>query len=233
MITMRTLIILAILVLPGIAFSQANVAPGKNFLDQNYIEVTGKATIKIVPDLIYLRIQLSEKQKNKIDLDVKEREMIAKLKDIGIDVEKELVIKDMASNFSGKVFSDEIVVTKVYILLVHDARTANKVISAMEKLEISNIKVDRLEHTKLADYKKECGIEAIKAAKTKAENLTAAIGQSIGRAVYAEEVQMPMMNELSNNAYYKSETSVGWLATDLDFDEIKIDYSVMVRFELK
>jgi uncharacterized protein YggE len=224
---MRTLVILAILALPGIAFSQ------KNFLDQNYIEVTGKATIKIVPDMIYLRIQMSEKQKNKIDLEVKEREMIARLKDVGIDVTKELVIKDMASNFSGKVFSDEIVISKVYILLVHEARTANKVISEMEKLEISNIKVDQLEHTKLLDYKKDCSIQAIKAAKTKAENLTTAIGQSIGRAVYAEEVQVPVINEMSNNAYYKGESSSGWLTTDLEFDEIKIDYSVMVRFELK
>ncbi len=52
--------------------------------------------------MIYLRIQMSEKQKNKIDPEVKEREMIARLKDLGIDVAKELVIKDMASNFSGK-----------------------------------------------------------------------------------------------------------------------------------
>jgi uncharacterized protein YggE len=230
----KNILILAILVLPGIAFSQANVAPGKNFLDQNYIEVTGKATVKIVPDQIYLRIHMSEKQKNKIDLEVKEREMIARLKDIGIDVTKELVIKDMASNFSGKVFSDEIVIAKVYLLLVHDARTANRVISEMEKLEISNIRVDHLDHTKIVDYKKDCSIQAIKAAKIKAENLSGAIGQSIGRAVYAEEVQFPMMNESANALYRdKSEASAGWFATDLDFDEIKIDYSVMVRFELK
>ncbi len=124
-------------------------------------------------------------------------------------------------------------ISRVYILLIHDAKTANKVISEMEKLEISNIKVDHLEHTKLVDYKKDCSIQAIKAAKTKAENLTTAIGQSIGRAVYAEEIAISMMNELSNNFYDKRETSVGWAATDLDFDEIKIDYSVMVRFELK
>jgi len=231
---MRTMTILAILVLPGIAFSQ------KNFLDQNYIEVTGKATIKIVPDLIYLRIQLSEKQKNKIDLEAKEREMIAKLKDIGIDVAKELVIKDMASNFSGKILSsDNIVIAKVYLLLIHDAKTANKVISEMEKLEVSNIKVEKLEHTKLTDYKKECSIQAIKAARLKAETLTQAIGQSVGRAVYVEETPVQVVDDSNNyastNYRYKAEmsTSPDNFVTDLAFDEIKIDYSVMVRFELK
>ena len=33
----------------------------KNFIDQNYIEVTGTAEMEIVPDEIYLKIVLSEK----------------------------------------------------------------------------------------------------------------------------------------------------------------------------
>ena len=173
--------VIAILVIPGIAFSQ------KNFLDQNYIEVQGKATIKVIPDQIYLRILISEKEKTKTNLEVKEREMIKRLKELGIDVTKELVIKDLASNFNPKIFSeDNIVISKVYILLVHDAGAANKVISKMKELEISNIKVDHLDHTKISDFKKECSVKAIAAAKTKAETLTQAIGQTIGRALYIE-----------------------------------------------
>ncbi len=34
---------------------------GKNFIDQNYIEVTGKAEMEILPDEVYLRILLNEK----------------------------------------------------------------------------------------------------------------------------------------------------------------------------
>ena len=32
----------------------------KNFIDQNYIEVTGKSEMLVVPDLIYLHIMLKE-----------------------------------------------------------------------------------------------------------------------------------------------------------------------------
>lgn len=37
----------------------------KNFIDQNYIEVTGTAEMEIVPDEIYLKIVLSERIKEK------------------------------------------------------------------------------------------------------------------------------------------------------------------------
>jgi uncharacterized protein YggE len=33
---------------------------GKNFIDQPYIEVTGKADMEVVPDEIYLTIRISE-----------------------------------------------------------------------------------------------------------------------------------------------------------------------------
>lgn len=229
---MRVVVLMiAILALPGIAVSQTN------FLNQNYIEVQGKATIKVVPDQIYLRIQISEKEKTRSNLEVKEREMIKRLKDLGIDVSKELTIKDLASNFSPKIFSDDnIVISKVYILLVHDAATANKVISKMKDLEISNIKVDHLDHTKITDFKKECSIKAIVAAKTKAETLTQAIGQTVGRALYVEE--LPMMNVMlsqSQNYRYKAEVGNGYekLETDLEYDEITVEYVIMTRFELK
>ena len=41
----------------------------KNFIDQNYIEVTGTAEMEIVPDEIYLKIVLSEKDKGKKSLE--------------------------------------------------------------------------------------------------------------------------------------------------------------------
>lgn len=216
------------------AFSAATAQ--RNFIDQNYIEVTGKATIKIIPDQIYLRIQISEKQKTRANLEAKEREMITGLKALGIDVAKDLVIKDLASNFRSKIFDDNIVISKMYVLLIHDAKTANKVIAEMEKLEISNIKVDHLDHSKMSDYKKECSVLAMAAAKTKAESLTHAIGQSTGRAIYIEEV--PVLRELATqqqNYAYKAEasTSSDWFITDLEFDEIAIDYVIMARFELK
>ena len=61
----------------------------KNFIDQNYIEVTGKAEMDIIPDLIYLNIILSDKDnKNKQSLDEIDKSMISKFTEIGIDINK-------------------------------------------------------------------------------------------------------------------------------------------------
>ncbi|MEJ0031733.1 MAG: SIMPL domain-containing protein [Bacteroidota bacterium] len=228
---MRAILIIAAVILPGLGLAQ------KNFLDQNYIEVQGKATVKVVPDQIYLRIQISEKQKYRADMEAKERNMLKDLKDLEIP-SSDIVIKDLASNFRSRVFSDDnIVISKVYLLLVHDGKTANKVISSLEELEISNIKVDHLDHTKMPEFKKEASLKAMVAAKTKAESMATSIGQSIGRALYIEELN----NEIPGQAYdntrlaFKGEvsTSPGFLISDLDFDEIKIEYSVQAKFELK
>ena len=59
------------------AFSQNGE---NNFIDQNYIEVTGRAEMEIVPDLIYLNIVLSDKDnKNKQSPEEIDRSMTGKL----------------------------------------------------------------------------------------------------------------------------------------------------------
>ncbi|HZY81882.1 MAG TPA: SIMPL domain-containing protein [Cyclobacteriaceae bacterium] len=203
----------------------------------NYIEVRGHAVVKVVPDLIYLRIQISEKQKYQVDLDAKEKQMLERLKSIGINLEKDLVVKDLASNFQSRAFSsDNIVISKAFLLCTHDAKTANKVISELEKLEISNVIVDHLDHTNLEEFKKECNINAMVAAKSKADYMTQAIEQSVGRALYINEVTtLPKgANESANTIFYgEKKTSAYWNDSVLDFDEIKLECAVFARFELK
>ena len=38
-----------------------NIMPVKNFIDENYIEVTGKSEMELIPNEIYLQIYLQEK----------------------------------------------------------------------------------------------------------------------------------------------------------------------------
>jgi uncharacterized protein YggE len=224
-----TIISIAIFITPIVVNAQG-------FTGQEVITVTGSAVVKVVPDQIYLRIQLSEKQKNRIDLDTKERRLIAELKKINIDTDKDLAISELANNYRSLLFSDDnLVVSKEYVLLVRDTKTGNQVVTLLDHLEISNVKVDHLDHLKLEEFKSECVIKAIKAAKVKAEDMTKAIGQSIGRAVYVEEVKPEKPKEPDQRFAFKAEvsTSHDWFITDLDFKEIKIEYSVLAKFELK
>lgn len=75
---------------------------GKNFIDENYIEVTGKAEMKIMPDEIYLKIIISEKDnKGKQTLEELEKLMIDKLRILNVDIEKNLKVHDISSNFKN------------------------------------------------------------------------------------------------------------------------------------
>ena len=152
----------------------------KNFIDQNYIEVSGKAEMEVIPDMIYLKIILSDKDnKNNMSLEKIDKAMISKLTEIGIDVGKDLSVKDLTSSFRQYWLSkNDIVLTKKYQLIVHDAKTLEKVYSEFRQLGISNVNIEKIDHSRMEQFRKEVKVNAIKAAKEKAESLAAAINQS-------------------------------------------------------
>jgi len=237
---MKHLIIGLLLTFTLSAFSQSGE---KNFIDQNYIEVTGKAELDIVPDLIYLKIILSEKDnKSKQSLDETEKSMISKLTEIGVDINKDLSIRDIASNFKYYWISkSDIVLSKEYQLIVHDTKTLQKVFSELQNLGISNLTIDKLDHSKIEQFRKNVKNNAIKAAKDKAESLTSTINQTIGKAIYIQELD----NQYLSNALqgrlagvnvrvrgYSSENKAESMP-DIEFEKINLQYSILVRFELK
>ena len=131
----------------------------KNFIDQNYIEVTGKADMEVTPDEIYIKIFINEKDNKGKLLSEIEQSMLNKLKELGYDLSKDLAIKDLISNFQYYWFiKADIILSKEYHLLTHDAKTAGKVFVELQKLGISNVSIDRVEHSKISEFKKEVKI---------------------------------------------------------------------------
>lgn len=237
--TMRNLLIgLLVLISTGISAQSGD----KNFIDQNYIEVIGKSEMEISPDLIYLKVLLNEKDtKNKISVPELEAKMIEKLKGIGIDLAKDLLIKDISSNFKYYLLTrNEILLSKEYQVLVHDGKTASQVFLELEQIGISNVSIDRLENSNIIQFRKDVKVNAIKAAKEKAESLSLALNQTIGRALFIQELDNNLNDTRSSNsimirgvssAIYGSKASSPDL--DFDFEKIKIEYSILCRFELK
>lgn len=240
---MKRLLIVFLLSISLCGFAQTGE---KNFIDQNYIEVTGQAEMEIVPDRIYLKIILSDKDnKNKQSLDEIEKSMISKLTEMGVDVSKDLSVKDYVSNFKSYWISKtDVILTKQYQLIVHDAKTLQRIFLEFQKLGISNVSIEKLEHSKIEQYRKEVKVNAIKAAKEKAESLATAINQSIGKALYIHEDYMNpylMSNTLEGKAAgmnikirgISSDFSGESSSAEIEFEKIKIESSIMVRFELK
>lgn len=209
----------------------------KNFIDQNYIEVTGKSEMEITPDLIYLKITLSEKDdKNKTSLSFRENQMINKLKAIGVDVTKDLTIADYNSNFKTYFLGNkDVMLTKDYQLIVRDTKMLQKVMTEFEKLSISNVSIIKTDHSKIEDFRREVKIMAVKAAKEKAQAMASAIGQTAGRAIYILENQTAYYNNYTANTVLFKSGSVAESADaeQPEFEKIKLEFSVLCRFELK
>lgn len=210
----------------------------KNFIDQNYIEVTGKAEMEVVPDQIFIRIVLDENDtKGRVPLSQQEASMIETLSELGVDIDRDLSVVDFTSDFRTFLFNrDNVQLTKEYQLLAHDALTAAKVFIELEKLDISNIRIDRLDHSNIEQFRQEVKVKAIQAAQQKASALAGAIGQQIGRAIYIREIEIvePMYQMAANfrmeRSLVASEISE---VPDIEFEKITLDSSIQVRFALE
>lgn len=235
---MKYIICIVISLFAANSFSQMG---SKNFIDQNYIEVNGKAELEVTPDQIFLKVVVNEQDsKGKQTLEELEKGMIEKLIEIRIDVKKDLVIVDMASNFKNYWLKNkDIYSLKEYQVKCKDARTAGLVFQELESIGISNISIERIDHSEIEKYRQEVKVSAIKAAKQKAEALAGAIDQSIGKAIYILEMDYQIFRgqtsnmAMSNIRIRGTSTEEAIPQPEIEFEKIKLEYSIRVSFELK
>ena len=132
-------------------------AQEKNFIDTPYIEVTGKAEMEVVPDEIYVGITINEKDnKGKVSVDQQEQEMFKQLKEIGIDVEKDLVVQDMSSDLQSFFLRKNAILTsKSYQLKVNSATQLGKAFQALQAAGISDVRIERTDISNIDELRQE------------------------------------------------------------------------------
>jgi len=233
-----------------LVFQGGMMAQEKNFIDQNYIEVTGKAELEISPDMIYLKILLRDKDnKDKLSLPELEKKMADKLTEMGIDVNKDLSLIDFVSNLRLYLLkTNDIILTKQYQLLVRDAKTLQKIFLEFQKIGISNVSITKLEHSKIEQYRKDVKVLAVKAAKEKAEALALALNQKIGKAIYVQEADNKVIQAMASRSS-GSNVNIKYARDSLfdvdskekekedeiyiEFEKIKLESTFLVRFALE
>ena len=220
----KLMVSVAAVLLAGSLFAQE-----KNYIDQPYIEVTGKAEMEVVPDEIYLRIVINEKDnKGKVSVDQQEKEMFKQLKGIGIDLEKNLVVQDMSSDLQTYFLrKNAILSTKAYQLKVNSAQQLGEAFQALQTAGISDVNIEEL--------RQEVRTNAAKAARKNAEVLAAALGQQAKEAIFVQDYgfnMRPYANVLMAKSMAVADAAGEEAAPQLEFQKIKIEHSVMVRFIL-
>ena len=148
----------------------------------SYIQVNGRAEKEIVPDEFYLSIVIAERDsKGKISVEQQQKAMIAALKRDGIDVEKQLKVANLSSEFLKKNTS---VATAKYQLRLGSAAEVSKAWQTLDDLGISNVSIQKVSHSQLEQLKQQVRIEAMQDARSSAQMLAGAVGQSIGKCFY-------------------------------------------------
>lgn len=227
----KALLVLLIFVL------QVSMAQTKNFLDIPYLETSAKVDTLVSPDKIYLSITIQEKDsKGRKSVEEQENKMATSLKNLGIDIDEQLTIKDLAINYK-KYFlrSKEVLKSKQYSLLVYDGLTAGKVMAALEDLDIANTYLEKTEYSKMDELELELKSRAVKKAKLKAEALTKPLGQKVGMALHIFDTFIPPAPypraprmEMKAIAMDMAEAE----PLDIGFEKIRVASTVNVKFEL-
>lgn len=214
----------------------------QNIDSKPFIEVTGVAKTEIVPNEIFLSIQLKERMEKgqKITLQYLENQLKTKLKAIKIP-ETNLSISDVNAVLSKTGWwSEEILSIGNYSLKVNGASKLKQVFEYLKKMNIVDVQILKATHSNIIELQKKNRINAIKAAKAKADYLLAAIGEQTGKPMIIKEnntEHYPTFvnaNFINNKRGYSSLEKMEFTRNDMiQFEKIKITSSIYVKFLIK
>lgn len=190
--------------------------PGVKIDEQPYIEVTGTAIKEVVPNEIYISIELYEKYKDKVKISIEEQEtkLKAALTSVGVDLSN-LYLSDANADYVKVSWQKKDVITnKNYTLKVSDAATVGKVFQELDKIEITDASIEKVSHSDIENLRKEVKISAIKAAKDKADYLLAAIGETAGK---------PLIITENNNANYTANTYANYNISNQALENLSLN----------
>lgn len=202
----------------------------------SYIQVYGRAEKEIVPDEFYLQIVINERDsKGRISVESQQRDMIAALKRLGVDVDKQLKVANLSSEFFKRKTS---VATAKYQLQLGSSAEVARVWQALDELGISNVSILKVSHSEIDRYREEVRVAAIRNARANAATLAEAIGQKVGRCFYIYDSNSNILPAVYDNAVLmrsaKAAGSVEAVEEDpLEFKTLRLEYGVQAKFVLE
>ena len=208
----------------------------KNFIDQPYLETTSKVDSLVIPDRIYLSIAIAEiDTKGKVSVEKLENMMEAKLQSLNIDVQKQLSLADMSSNFNRYFLrKTDVQKSKEYILLVYDAQTAGKAIQGLESIGIANVSLLKSEYSKIDKLKNILRQQAVKKAKEQAEMMLMPLDQKVGKALFISDLNTSVYNNFQGkvSGVRMSMEADNYEPIPIDFEKIRVESAITIRFAI-
>lgn len=208
------------------------------------ITVTGSAEMDIVPDEIYVQIQLSEYEKKgtgKVNLETIRRSFFETCRALGIADSLISVDAYQANNLpywlQKKKKMPDMMASVNYLVKFQNVKKLDDLIEGLDDQATTQFFIAKTSHSKIEVYRRQLKIEAVKAAREKAVYLTESIAEKVGVAVSIEEPQdysvVPLMQKNNVQNYIVQANAGGNNDSGVDFTKIKLQYKVNAVFALQ
>lgn len=239
-----------VLITLALCISQINAQLSPNLMEKDLvrrIEVTGTAEIEVVPDVITFAISLKEyfkdekNNKDKVTIDVLEKQLIKAVAEAGLPKESLVIggISGYKDYTSPRKKPANFTQSKQYELTLSDLKKVDNILSKIDEKAIQYTNIQKAEHSKIAQFRKEIKVKALQVAKEKAIYLLEGIGEKLGEPIEINEVDdystYPVYAAQANMRMYKGGVEAADAAPDseLEYQKIKISYKMRAVFKIK
>ena len=250
----KTVLLFAMIVSLISLHAQTNTQPGCYPFPKT-ISVTGSASMEVIPDEIYVQVDLREYKKkgeDKTELEKIKSDFLANCKAVGIpDNDISVASYDgynLANIWQRRKKDPELLASISYQIKFSNTKLIDDLVNKLDDQATNNFRITRTSHSKITEYRRQLKVQAVKAAKEKAQYLTEAVNEQLGQAIeinepeeftssdvvaqgYRDNYKNVTLNEVrldqSKNAYY------GITDSGVDYRRIKLRYEVKVLYALK
>lgn len=230
-----------------LSFGQVTVPTFVNNPYPKTISVSGSAMMEIVPDEIYVNIELQEYQKkgeSKKDLETLKSSFLESCRTIGLP---DSVVSIAAYSGETDYYSTrkkkkdpDLKAGIIYQVKFNNSKQMDDLIQRLDDEATKSFTISSISHSRIIEIRRQLKIKAVQAAKEKGIYLTEAIGEKLGEAISVAEPNEfnPWARDnarISNmNSYFSnSVSSEGAGSSPVDFKKLRLDFSVNVVFALK
>jgi len=215
------------------------------------ISVNGSAEMEVIPDEIYVQVDLREykkKNENKIELETIKDHFLASCKAVGIADSNISVASydgyNMANIWRRRKKDPELLSSIAYQVKFNNAKLIDDLVNRLDDEATNNFRIVKTSHSKVTEYRKQLKISAVKAAKEKATYLSESVNEQLGQAITIVEPEEYINSDVQAGLYksnvpayenvsLKEARAYGINDNGVDYRKIKLRFEVKVLYALK
>ncbi len=229
------------------SLSAISQEPTKETIKQKTINVSGLAEMEVVPDEVYVQVELREYDKkggSKIDIDAIKNDFLKAALSIGL-TENDISMQGY-QGWDGNLWiykknkkkNPDLKASITYQVKLSGTKKMDELVQKLDDEATQNFFISRVSHSKIQEFKKQLKIQAVKAAREKANYLADALDEKAGEALTINEPNeinpfpQPMYANVRMEAKAAADAGNEQMP-NIDFKKMKFQYEVNVVFALR